>query len=365
MSTYAASELGTSFGEAGLAASIFVFGGLAARISCGRYTDRADRRRILIISLVGAAAVSLGYFFIGDLSGLYVLRFVHGFFYGLSTLAVNTMIAHMVPPARRGEGIGYFMLSLTIASAIGPFLCMFMLHNFGYTEIFVLGIATLISAAVLALFVKEEREKNSVSVTVSERSGIGKYVEVPVIRISVACMLFFFSYSGVLTFMTQYGEEIDLVTAATYFFVTVAASTFISRIFAGRIYDKHGENVVLIPCYIMFIAGMIILSQSVTPFMLLFSGFLMGFGIALVYSIGQSIVVKMSPKDRYAVATATFGSFIEISYGLGPLVLGLIITAVGYRDMYLLMAGLATVSFAAYMLLHGLKARRSSVSETE
>ena len=45
----------------------------------------------------------------------------------------------MVPPDRKGEGIGYFMLSVTLGSAIGPFAGIFLANNFGYPVVFIVA----------------------------------------------------------------------------------------------------------------------------------------------------------------------------------------------------------------------------------
>lgn len=37
---------------------------------------------------------------------------------------------------RHGEGIGYFMLSITVGAAIGPFFGMFLIQHGGYAYIF-------------------------------------------------------------------------------------------------------------------------------------------------------------------------------------------------------------------------------------
>lgn len=41
--------------------------------------------------------------------------------YGMASTVIATTVASIVPESRRGEGIGYFTLSITLGSAIGPF----------------------------------------------------------------------------------------------------------------------------------------------------------------------------------------------------------------------------------------------------
>lgn len=365
MSDYAQNELNASFWESGFAASIFILGGMLSRIIFGRYMDVLGRKRTVLLGLILGVVVSVGYYFIGGLISLYAIRLVHGFAYGMCTLGISTMVAYIVPPKRRGEGMGYFALSLTIASAIGPFLSMYLLDNSTYEVIFTLAIAVYVVSLMLALLLNVPERCSEAKAEYVAVRGIGRFFEKNVLRISIVSLLFFFSYSGVLSFMTLYGKEIGLSEVAMYYFVMIAASTLVARVFLGKIYDSKGENIVLIPTMLLFTVGMILLSVADSPFVLCLSGLLMGFAIALVFSIGQAIAVKITPSSRYGLATATFSSFTELAYGFGPLVLGLVISMVGYREMYLLCALLSLVSLVAYVALHGIRAKKALITEVE
>lgn len=62
-------------------------------------------------------------FCVSTLLVLDLVRLMHGIAYhGLSSTATGTIVANIIPASRRGEGIGYYMLSSTLATAIGPFL---------------------------------------------------------------------------------------------------------------------------------------------------------------------------------------------------------------------------------------------------
>lgn len=77
---------------------------------------------MLIIAVVIHAICTFGYHFIDGMLFLCTLRFVQGMTYGMASTVIATTVASIVPESRRGEGIGYFTLSITLGSAIGPFL---------------------------------------------------------------------------------------------------------------------------------------------------------------------------------------------------------------------------------------------------
>lgn len=77
---------------------------------------------MLIIAVVIHAICTFGYHFIDGMLFLCTLRFVQGMTYGMASTVIAITVASIVPESRRGEGIGYFTLSITLGSAIGPFL---------------------------------------------------------------------------------------------------------------------------------------------------------------------------------------------------------------------------------------------------
>jgi hypothetical protein len=55
----------------------------------------------------------------------------------------------------------------------------------------------------------------------------------------------FFCYSSVASFLTVYSQEINLVEAATFFYIVFASVIFFSRPFIGRMFDARDENIIL------------------------------------------------------------------------------------------------------------------------
>jgi MFS family permease len=80
---------------------------------------------------------------------------------------------------------------------------------------------------------------------------------------------------------------------------------------------------------------------------------MMGVNVALMLSIGNAVVIKLTKRDRVAVAISTFNIFVDLAYVIGPIVIGMLIDDMGYRDSYMAMAAVATISLILYYVLHG------------
>ncbi len=355
---FSAAMFGASSAEGGLAAGIYVIGGLLSRIFLGKYIELVGRKRMLLIGLTIAIVMSASYFFVSSMMMLFIIRFLHGTAYGISSTCTNDIVAKILPASRRGEGLGYFLLSVTAASAVGPLIGMELGRTGNYDTVFAVGLMMYSVAMVLALLMKVPEE----SLTEEQRSDAKSFslrnmVQLSAIPLASVCMVFYFAYSGVLTFISSYSEDIGLVEAATFFYVAISLGTLISRLTTGRIFDNRGPNIVMIPGYIAFVVGMTAFSQAQSPIVLLGSGFIIGYGISIIYSIGQAIVVSESPAHRYGVTTSTYAAIVDLGSGLGPSVLGLLLAFSGFRSMYLVCAMIGIVSFLMYWAIEGRKRR--------
>lgn len=137
ISVFAMENFHSTPSEAGLASSIFVIGALIARLFSGRWIERIGRKKTLYVGLTSSLVMTLLYFGVNSVMLLFVIRFLHGAAFGISSTATGTVVANIIPKERRGEGIGYYMLSVSIAAAIGPFLAMFLSRHGDFTVIFI------------------------------------------------------------------------------------------------------------------------------------------------------------------------------------------------------------------------------------
>ena len=351
---FAAFRFGSDTAIGGTAAGIYVIGGLLSRIVAGKYIEMVGRKKVLLIGLSFALVMSTTYFFVSSIAMLMAIRFLHGMSYGISSTCTSDIVAKLLPQSRRGEGLGYFFLSITIACAIGPLLGMTLGSSQNYDAVFLVGLVMYSLALVMALILRVPEETlTEEQIREAKSFTLNSMFQRSALPLALTVMVFYFSYSGVLAFIASYSEEIGLVETATFFYLSVAAGTLLSRIYAGRIYDERGPNKVIIPAYVGFIIGMTIFATTSDSLLFLFSGFIIGIGVSIVFSICQSIVVSRTPPRRYGVTTSTFSALNDLGTGLGPSILGILIAAVGFRDMYLVCAFIAFASFLMYWGIHG------------
>ena len=137
LTVYAIEEFNASQSMAGLASSIFVVGALVSRIFAGKYIEIIGRKKMLYGGLFLFLIMMLLYFIVESMNVLLFIRFIHGAAFGVFTTVIATVIMDIIPNERRGEGISYFSLSITLAMAVGPFLGLYISEQGSFTIIFV------------------------------------------------------------------------------------------------------------------------------------------------------------------------------------------------------------------------------------
>ena len=116
---YVVAELHASTAQAGLVSGLFIVGTLIGRLLVGKFLNRFGRKTTLIVGLSGFLIFSGLYFIHMSVGALLFVRFFHGFMMGVASTVLGTVIAQILPPKRRGEGIGYYSMSSTLGTAIG------------------------------------------------------------------------------------------------------------------------------------------------------------------------------------------------------------------------------------------------------
>lgn len=353
IAVYAVEEFHASTSEAGLVTGIFIIGTLIGRLFIGRQIDAIGRRKALFIGLALFTLTTALYFVNFGIAFLLFNRFLHGVTLGIASTATGTIVAQIIPAVRKAEGIGYYTMSATLATAVGPFIGLFMSQHTSFQVIFsfclALGIGSLMTAFSLSIPPLE----TTVKATEMKGLKLSSFVEPRALPIAFVTLVVAFCYSSVLSFINFYAIEIDLVEAASFFFIVYAVAILFSRPFTGRLMDSRGANFIMYPAFILFGGGMLLLSAAGHGFTLLASGFLIGLGFGNMQSSAQAIAVKRTPPQRMGLATSTYFIFLDAGLGFGPYVLGLLIPLTGYRTLYVILGAAVLISSILYYFLYG------------
>ena len=146
-------------------------------------------------------------------------------------------------------------------------------------------------------------------------------------------------------------QEIGLARAASVFFVVYALAMFVTRPFTGRAFDRVGPHPVMVPAFVSFALGMVVLAFAANDWMILGAAALLGFGVGTVQSCGLAMAVRVTSDARLSVANATFYMLLDVGVGVGPILLGIVAPLIGYANLYLCMAVVGALALALFLVV--------------
>jgi MFS family permease len=348
-SGYAIDHFGADSPTAGLVTGIFVVGALISRLVGARMLGLLSYRRTLIIGLLIALVSSLFYPFTPTVGLFILVRALHGFGFGIVVSAASTVVADIVPTNRVGQGMGYYQLAATLATALGPFVAIFLSELGNYNLAFLICTGLLALALALMPFLR----LRSIVLTAEERESfkgfkLEGFIEVPVLPASTLAAFMYLSYAAIVAFLALFARSIDLVGSASWFFVAYSVVVIASRPLVGRIFDKRGPLPIILPSLAVLVVGLVLLSMMNSLVLLIASAVVFGLGVGAIQATTLALVVRDTPSHRKGAGTTTYFLMADVGYSLGPILAGLMIPFSGFRGLYLILGGFTLLTLLVY-----------------
>ncbi|MDP4552207.1 MFS transporter [Alkalihalobacillus macyae] len=329
---YVTDALGGSESQAGLIITIFLLSAIIIRPFSGKLIDRFGKKKMLVASAGFFAITSFLYPLVDHYIALLLLRFFHGVWFSIVTTAAGAIAADSIPRERRGEGLGYFAMSMNLAVVAGPFIALTLLQFVSYVTIFLILSAIMVVGVLCTLGIKAIENTSPVN---SSKLTFEDLFEKKSFPIAVVGLFVAFSYASVISFISLYAKSLNLLDAAGFFFAVFAVAMLVSRPFTGRLFDTRGPNTVILPAFVLFAIGLLTLSLTNVAWMLLLAGALIGLGYGSIVPSFQTLAIQAAPETRSAHATATFFTFFDTGIATGSYVLGIMVTTMGYANLYM------------------------------
>src|SRR5574344_247310 len=244
--------------------------------------------------------------------------------------------------------MGYFLLSITLASAIGPFIGISVYQDFSFKFLLIFCSALALLSYIFALPVKIKEDKPIKPKINSHK--IQDYFEIKVLTLSVISFIIYFCYSSIISFFSNFAVEIHLVNAGKYFFLIYSLAIIFSRPIVGQLADIKGYNFVIYPSVISFVIGFICLSKTNSPLIMFIAAILTGFGFGTFAAMGQVIAIQKVAKQRIGIALSTLRAISELGTGVGPFEIGGLLSCLSFQLLYLIMSVIVFISTIAYFV---------------
>jgi len=122
--------------------------------------------------------------------------------YPIIPIAMATAIMDIIPNERRGEGTGYYSLSISLASAIGPFLGLFITQYADYNAIFAACTIFSVISIVVMLFAKiPEAKLTKEQMKAMKGFKLQDFFKKKAVPLSIIGFIMGIAYSGILSYI--------------------------------------------------------------------------------------------------------------------------------------------------------------------
>jgi len=316
-----AQSRGASLAIIGAMASAYLISNFVFQYPSGWIADRWGRKRIMVISLLAQAALSLAYLFITDPILFVVLRFAEGMAAAATLPSARALIADAVPPEKRGAAYGIFSAFFNTGFLLGPAIGG-LLATVSYASVFILAVVFRLAAVLLVIIMI--RVEGKTSMEARERARAVPYRALFTLPLIGAYILAFgdYLYLGFdlalapIWLHDHLGASIALI-GLTY--TAWAIPNIITSPISGRLADRTRRSVLIlvfglaqVPLYLVY--GLL---NTAWPVAVLFA--VHGVVYALVQPAVDAHVAASSLADARArvqslySAFGLFGSFVGAS----------------------------------------------------
>ncbi len=332
-----AAKSGAGSAGAGLVTGALLLGTVAAELVSSVLLRRFRYRTLLAAGAVLMGIPALALLAGGPLIVVTAVSVVRGLGFGLSTVVLATLTAVLLPPERRGEGLGLYGVVDSLPSVLALPSGVWLAGHFGYAVVVLITAAT----ALVPLTVYWR-----LPATADPRPKAGDAAAAPP--------------PGLLTGLRHDGElRLALIFAAT----TVAAGVVVSflplatgasgniaaagllaqamtatvsRWWAGRYGDRHGHARLLVPGLAAASFGMIALIWPTSPVAVIGGMCLFGAGFGIIQNATFALMIDRMPAAGLGTASTLWNLAYDAGYGAGPVLFGLFAVHTGYPAAFAL-----------------------------
>lgn len=363
---YIMNDLGGTVQEAGMALTLFLVSSIAIRPFSGMIVERIGKARSVRIAGIIFVVFAFAYLLIESMWSLLLVRFLHGFWFSILTTVNVPIVNDYIPDERKGEGMGYFVMSTNLGVVFGPFLALTLIQFASFRLLFAVLAGIVALGYIFTWLINIQENTTAKQDPKPQAKGnsslqLHDIVESKVLAIGFVALLTAFAYSSVMSFITAYAEVKQLLAYTSVFFIVFAISMLLVRPWVGKLYDSKGPSAVIYPSFVFFAIGLVIVSFLNNQWVMWLSAVFMGIGYGSVFPCLQTVAIQSVEKPRMGHAISTFFTLFDAGLAVGSVVMGVLIAWMGFQATYLFCAAMVIVTLVVYRQTVAIKFKRSGL----
>lgn len=343
-----ARSLGASASFAGIIVGIMSIAAMFLRPVAGNLTDHYSKYGLSFIGGILILIGVIGYVVTPNGKMLLLFRLINGTGYVLDTVCMTTWLAYLVPREHVGEAMGFYGLMNALAMAIGPAISINLYQKIGYRHSMLLSAC---SALLMVIVIQFVGKKGQPSGKAKHRGGF-KIIQLNALPVAMLTTLFALPYFATQADIVTYVAQRKVNVAVGSYFLIYAVILLVLRIVLKNYFDtvKFGKWLIISTVAMVFYLIMLAIMHNNWQMGLAAAGMAVGYG--LIYSVLQSTALLLAPLNEQGLASSTFYLGLDIGMSLGPILGGLIDSALPIRWYYPVMLTLVPLIVIIYGIYH-------------
>jgi len=333
--------------------------GIVVSLPAGILSDIIGRRRVILIAATVFATAPFLYLLVSQPWHLVVIRVYHGFATAILGPVAMAAVADTYDK-NRGEKMGTYssatMVGRFIAPSVGGALIFGNNFNWVYLVTGIMGVLALLAALRLPLSTKTSMSAGQV--LKRERSELWRDI-LTVIRhpgillTSLVEAVQYFAFGCLEVFIPIYLSEqagFSTISIGALFTIQIVVAT-LTKPLMGRLSDRYGRGVMIIGGLVLSGITMAFMTYSQNYLLLAILIGLFGLGLATVTASTSALIADLSNYYSYGSALGIESSIMDIGHSTGPMVGGLLISALHYNTAFGIVGGSLVAASIVFWLI--------------
>ena len=340
-----AAAVGAGSTGAGLVAGVLLLGTVAAELAAPILMRRYGYWAMLLTGALLLGVPALALLAGGSLTLIVTVSVVRGFGFGLCTVMTGALTAALLPPERRGEGLGLFGIVATAPGVIALPAGVWLADHIGMAT--VVGLTAAAALVPLAVFPwlsgGADRRAAAAARPGTGRPGGGRPDGLlgglrqggqlrPFLIFAASTVA-----AGVIVSFLPLAAGVSGNVAAAGLLAQALTAT-VSRWWAGRRGDRSGHARLLVPALAIASSGMVTMIWLASPAALIAGMCLFGIGFGICQNATFALMIDRMPPSGAGTASALWNLAYDAGYGAGPAAFGLVVNHTGYPAAFALTA---------------------------
>lgn len=341
-----ADEAGGGSSGAGLATTAFMLTTVLTQIQMPRVLRRFGYGQALTVGLLLLGPPALLYLAAAEIPPILAVTLLRGVGFGIVTVVFAALIAELAPPGRRGEALGLLGIAITVPTIFANSLGLWLVERFGFEVAFMIG--GLAPALGLGAVLGMRRAVPSGGESGDGADGFFAGLRRgPLVRLAFLFAASTMAAGVIVTFLPLATPRTGPFSAASALLIIGVVSTA-TRWWAGRYGDRSDARVLLAPGLVACAVGTAVMPAG--GMVLIFGAALFGAGFGLLENATLVLMMQRVSESEYGLGSTLWNAAFDAGTGVGALVFGFVISAVGFTTAFVLCAVLVAAALILVLL---------------